>query len=78
MELMSSVHVTAMNEALHDAADVRSVCAQPVRARVMSYRLTDGPDGEAVHWTTTSGRHSNSPSRSRPRPICVSWGTGNR
>lgn len=48
---MSPVHIAAMNELLHDAPDVRSACAQLRGPRVMSYTLTDGPDGAVVHWT---------------------------
>ncbi|PKW16227.1 hypothetical protein [Saccharopolyspora spinosa] len=55
MEFMSVEHVAAMNKLLQDAPDVRSACTQLSRARVVSYLLTGGPNGEEVHWTITFG-----------------------
>ena len=51
MRFMSAEHVEAMNEVLLEAPTVRQACARLGRPRVLSYLLTGGPDGEAVHWT---------------------------
>src|SRR5690606_4086100 len=53
VEFMSAEHINVMNELLRDAPDVRAACAQLSQPRTMTYRLTDGPGGQVVHWTIT-------------------------
>jgi hypothetical protein len=51
MEFMSPEHVSAMNDVLAGAADVRAECARLAQPRLLAYRLTSGPGGADVHWT---------------------------
>ncbi|MBP2367501.1 hypothetical protein JOF36_003197 [Pseudonocardia parietis] len=53
VRFMSPEHIAAMNALLEDAPAVRAECARLPRPRVVSYALTDGPDGQVVHWTMT-------------------------
>ena len=48
---MSQQHVDAMNALLADSAVVREACAKLPRPATMGYRLTDGPQGQTVHWS---------------------------
>lgn len=53
MQFMSPQHVAAMNELLDASAEVRAACAALPEPRAMGYELTNGPDGETVHWTVS-------------------------
>ena len=53
VRFMSPEHVAAMNAILEADENVRAACAELEKPVTLGYRLTDGPDGETVHWRMT-------------------------
>jgi len=51
MDFMSPEHVSAMNERLRDAEEVRAACRELGEPRVLQFHLANGPDGADVYWT---------------------------